>query len=358
MDFSSSPQPLSSFNSNDHSTIANYSHSDTTDYKPLSPPLSVQSSPYQTTKGNNNSLFDPNIPIDTKMEGKPPYSYAKLIVYAIMTSKNQALTLNEIYNWILDNFPFYRTAGPGWKNSIRHNLSLNKTFVRVPRAINEPGKGSYWTVNLSATNGKSKRVKDNKEYSPYYIKDPYYDEINSYTHQPFEQIYPNHHYYPASPMVYSANLANPSFTSTLVDPGHLVHSTSQPDQYQGLYHNPTQLVYNVSHNTTENASSQGVLLLSPTANHPVYSCHEFPFQLESKTSKCADRLFDRSPTKSVTNITFPTMYSECPLQSSLSCTISSSAIPSPYLSFTPSATLDSPELIISSEYLPAKPGYL
>ncbi|ORY05315.1 fork head transcription factor, partial [Basidiobolus meristosporus CBS 931.73] len=77
----------------------------------------------------------------------PPYPYAKLIAQAILTSKSQALTLNEIYVWIIEKYPYYKTAAPGWKNSIRHNLSLNKMFLRVPRAINEPGKGSYWTIN-------------------------------------------------------------------------------------------------------------------------------------------------------------------------------------------------------------------
>ncbi|KAI9299772.1 hypothetical protein BJ944DRAFT_137278, partial [Cunninghamella echinulata] len=77
---------------------------------------------------------------------KPPYSYATLIRYAIENSPSQKLTLNEIYNWVLEHYSYYKTAGSGWKNSIRHNLSLNKSFVRVSRPINEPGKGSYWMI--------------------------------------------------------------------------------------------------------------------------------------------------------------------------------------------------------------------
>ncbi|ORX74598.1 fork head transcription factor, partial [Linderina pennispora] len=78
---------------------------------------------------------------------KPPYSYATLITYAIMHHPRKQMTLNEIYNWIMDKYPYFKTAGTGWKNSIRHNLSLSKTFVRIPRPINEPGKGAYWTVD-------------------------------------------------------------------------------------------------------------------------------------------------------------------------------------------------------------------
>ncbi|KAJ3087494.1 Forkhead box protein J3 [Quaeritorhiza haematococci] len=95
----------------------------------------------------NGIMLDGSFKLETNIEGKPPYSYATLITYAIQTSKNKQMTLNEIYNWVMDHYPFYKTAGNGWKNSIRHNLSLNKTFVRVPRPINEPGKGSYWTID-------------------------------------------------------------------------------------------------------------------------------------------------------------------------------------------------------------------
>ncbi|KAI8578589.1 hypothetical protein K450DRAFT_176246, partial [Umbelopsis ramanniana AG] len=89
----------------------------------------------------------PSIKIEKNNAGKPPYSYAMLIRYAIETSPQRKMTLSDIYAWILERYPWFESAGTGWKNSIRHNLSLNKSFVRVPRPINEPGKGSYWTVD-------------------------------------------------------------------------------------------------------------------------------------------------------------------------------------------------------------------
>ncbi|RKP10876.1 fork head domain-containing protein, partial [Thamnocephalis sphaerospora] len=77
---------------------------------------------------------------------KPPFSYASLIAQAISAAMDRKCTLSEIYHYISTHYPFYRMSQTGWQNSIRHNLSLNKAFVRVPRASHEPGKGAYWTI--------------------------------------------------------------------------------------------------------------------------------------------------------------------------------------------------------------------
>ena len=104
---------------------------------------------------NNNENGYPvvHMPVRTKRKrskappGKPPYSYVALISMAITSSPRRKMTLSEINKFIADNFPYYVTCPLKWRNAIRHNLTLNDCFVKLPRDAQDETKAHYWTID-------------------------------------------------------------------------------------------------------------------------------------------------------------------------------------------------------------------
>lgn len=113
---------------------------------------------------NNRSIIDD----DQRAYPKPAYSYSCLIAMALKNSRSGSLPVSEIYNFMCRHFPYFKTAPTGWKNSVRHNLSLNKCFEKIEKpAINgTQRKGCLWAMN------PSKISKMDEEVQKWSRKDP------------------------------------------------------------------------------------------------------------------------------------------------------------------------------------------
>lgn len=101
-----------------------------------------------------------------KVYPKPVYSYSCLIAMALYNSKTGCLPVSEIYNFMMENYPYFKTAPDGWKNSVRHNLSLNKCFEKVEKPNGSQRKGCLWALN------PAKIAKMKEEVQKWKRKDP------------------------------------------------------------------------------------------------------------------------------------------------------------------------------------------
>ncbi|XP_017465145.1 PREDICTED: uncharacterized protein LOC108358370 isoform X1 [Rhagoletis zephyria] len=106
-------------------------------------------------------------PIESEFP-KPAYSYSCLIAMALKNSRSGSLPVSEIYSFMCEHFPYFQTAPSGWKNSVRHNLSLNKCFEKIekPATNGNQRKGCLWAMN------PERIVKMEEEVQKWSRKDP------------------------------------------------------------------------------------------------------------------------------------------------------------------------------------------
>ncbi|EWC44029.1 hypothetical protein DRE_01381 [Drechslerella stenobrocha 248] len=165
------------------------------------------------------STEDIDYTLEASKDIKPPFSYANLIAQAILSGPDQKLTLANIYAWIQENYSFYRFAASGWQNSIRHNLSLNKAFQKVPRRTDEPGKGMKWQIAPDHLEEYTKKVQKNTLGKPNKVSSP---NVSSPINMPAKGTMPtNSTFRPGSSTVQKPSSASKPFRSVTPPPSHM-----------------------------------------------------------------------------------------------------------------------------------------
>ena len=202
----------------------------------------------------DEELFSPEN-TDSKKSGsnldrrpeKPPYSYIALIMMAIQSSPCRRLTLSEIYQFLQQRFPFFRGSYQGWKNSVRHNLSLNECFIKLPKGLGRPGKGHYWTVDPASEfmfeEGSFRRRPRGFRRKCQSVRSPYIYSQTPVGQPPNPNMFPAYSGYLNSANDLTSNTALPpvagSASSAAYFPGYNTSGLANPVQNPALYYGAT-----------------------------------------------------------------------------------------------------------------------
>ncbi|XP_046901315.1 forkhead box protein N4-like [Hypomesus transpacificus] len=147
----------------------------TSDFYDFSPQLTSPSpvcsgGPDLCEQQHGRSLYSNQDQQHTRPFPKPMYSYSCLIAMALNNSQTGSLPVSEIYGFMREHFPYFKTAPDGWKNSVRHNLSLNKCFQKVEVKQGSSGKGCLWSLNPAKVNKMEEEIQKWKRKDPVAIR--------------------------------------------------------------------------------------------------------------------------------------------------------------------------------------------
>ncbi|KAJ7753958.1 hypothetical protein DFH07DRAFT_823762 [Mycena maculata] len=129
--------------------------------------------------------LSPSVPVDLwaiadPPDGEKPFaSLPTLVKLAIYGSPQKRLTLQGICDALIERFSWFEEhrRDEAWKNSVRHNLSLNKVFRKLPRDVTHLGKGCYWVLDVSGGEGHKRPRKRRRRSEKLANSD--HDELDS-----------------------------------------------------------------------------------------------------------------------------------------------------------------------------------
>ena len=168
---------------------------------------------------------------------------------AILSDPDKKMVLSDIYQYIMDNFPFYSEQNKAWKNSVRHNLSLNECFIKNGRA--DSGKGNYWSIHSACVDdffkGDFRRRHARRRARKSIVSD-----VSGFNTSASGYSY-NKGYVPMTPTTISSSLGSPTYSSPMLYSNSL-YPSFYPTFDQTLYAPTpvTQTPYISAHSNGQN----------------------------------------------------------------------------------------------------------